>query len=517
MLADSASVARFNREAANASQIEHEGVARVFDFGETAGGMVYLAMEYVPGRSLRDVLDQDGALDLAKTASLVRQVADGLDAAHRLGIVHRDLKPDNILVAEDEGTHEMRCKVVDFGIAKAVGAPSGQTQLTRTGMVVGTPEFMSPEQLLSEDLDQRSDVYALALVAYQCLTLDLPFDTRSPDRGMTARLVSQPRGLAAVRPDLPWPLALQRAFDEALTSDRDARTPSAGDFADAFEAAAAEAGVVVGRRNTRMTPMASVPISATPLSNTPLSTTPLSATPVASATVGGRQAAAGAGATAPAAAPAAKKGSGGLIGIAAAVLVLGGGGAWYATRGDSAAAPPAADSTGAAGPTTAGADAPPATPSTPAGGANGGAQSGGAGGAPISASGAGARGTAANGTTSAPAGAPAGAPGGGSTPAPSAVSPARASLDSISRELDPSMGDPSAATVTAALSALRALMPKLTTADDSTWAYIRVLEAHLLRDDERSACSALQAASRMARTMRQAEIVRGYEGSLSCK
>lgn len=79
------------------------------------------------------------------------------------------------------------------------------------------------------------------------------------------------------------------------------------------------------------------------------------------------------------------------------------------------------------------------------------------------------------------------------------------------------MGDPSAATVTAALSALRALMPKLTTADDSTWAYIRVLEAHLLRDDERSACSALQAASRMARTMRQAEIVRGYEGSLSCK
>lgn len=499
MLADSASVARFNREAANASQIEHEGVARVFDFGETSSGMVYLAMEYVAGRSLRDVLDQDGALTLAKAVTVVRQVADGLDAAHRLGIVHRDLKPDNILVAIHEETGEIHCKIVDFGIAKAVGAPSGQTQLTRTGMVVGTPEFMSPEQLLAGDLDHRSDVYALGLVAYQALTLDLPFDLRAPDRGMTARLVSQPRGLAAVRPDLPWPLSLQKVFDEALDRDPDARTPSAGAFADAFEAAAADAGVHVGRRGgtTRVTAV----------QNAPAARAATAAAPAASA--GAPVAAAGA-----ASAVATKKGgSGALIGIAAAVLILGGGGAWYALKGGGAASGTATgDSTGIA--------AVAETPDVQVG-APGGVNTGGGAARPTGGAGDAARGAAVAGATPAGGGSPPN-PGAGTVPVSNGAAAAGAAvgnavLDSITRELDPAMGEPSAATVTAALSALRALMPKLQTASDSTWAYIRVLEAHMLRDDERSACVALQAANRLAGTMKQAEVLRGYEGMLTCK
>src|SRR5690606_17670244 len=149
-----------------------------------------LAMEYVPGRTLKQIIAADGTQSLERTARLTRQVGEALDAAHRLGIVHRDLKPDNIMVIEDAELGD-RCKVVDFGIAKAVGGGEGEPGLTKTGFVVGTPEFMSPEQLFGAAVDHRSDVYALALVTYQCLTGALPFDCSTPERTMTARLTEQ--------------------------------------------------------------------------------------------------------------------------------------------------------------------------------------------------------------------------------------------------------------------------------------------------------------------------------------
>ncbi len=239
MVRDPAAVSRFNREASNASRIEHEAVARVFDFGETNDGLVYLAMEYVPGRTLKQLLAQDGPLPMPQTVSLVRQIAAGLDAAHRLQIVHRDLKPDNILVRNDT-SDGLQCKIVDFGIAKAVGA--GEKALTRTGFVVGTPEYMSPEQLLGEDIDHRSDVYALALVAYRCLTGDTPFDSNTADRGMMARLMNEPRPLAVVRPEMSWSDAVQAVIVEGLERDPAKRPASAGAFARALtEAAVAEA------------------------------------------------------------------------------------------------------------------------------------------------------------------------------------------------------------------------------------------------------------------------------------
>gem|GEM_PF-655781 len=234
MVQDPAAMARFSREANNASRIDHERVAHVFDFGETTDGMVYLAMEYITGRSLKQVLAENSPLPLPRVSALIAQIADGLDAAHRLGIVHRDLKPDNIVVAKDEDGSDS-CKIVDFGIAKAIG--SGEKSLTQTGFVIGTPEYMSPEQLLGEEIDHRSDVYALALMAYQCVTGETAFDSTTPDRGMMARLTNQPRKIAELRPSHPWPRDLQAVLDLGLDRQRDKRYGSAGAFAAAFASA----------------------------------------------------------------------------------------------------------------------------------------------------------------------------------------------------------------------------------------------------------------------------------------
>ena len=172
MVHDTAAIGRFNREAANASRIDHPNVAGIYDFGETADGLVYLAMQYVEGETLTQVAQAGVALPPARAAEITRQAAEGLHAAHAMGIVHRDLKPDNIMVSRD--ADGLDCvKVVDFGIAKAAGS-DGQ-KVTRTGIVVGTPEYMSPEQLSGEEVDGRSDQYSLALVAFNLLAGDLPF------------------------------------------------------------------------------------------------------------------------------------------------------------------------------------------------------------------------------------------------------------------------------------------------------------------------------------------------------
>ena len=167
MAGDSEAISRFNREAANASRIDHPNVAAIYDFGETHDGLLYLAMQYIEGETLTRIMAAEGALPPLRATDIVRQAAEGLYAAHALGIVHRDLKPDNIMVnAGADGVDSV--KVVDFGIAKTTGETS--QGVTRTGIVVGTPEYMSPEQLAGETVDGRSDLYSLALVAFNLLT-----------------------------------------------------------------------------------------------------------------------------------------------------------------------------------------------------------------------------------------------------------------------------------------------------------------------------------------------------------
>jgi serine/threonine protein kinase len=242
MTNDADAIGRFHREAANACQIDHPNVAAVYDFGENGDGVIYLAMEYVEGSSLARLIQTNRALSLLRTADIVRQIADGLDAAHRLGIVHRDLKPDNILVGQHHDGRD-RVKVVDFGISKAAKA-EGQS-LTQSGQVIGTPDYMSPEQISGEVAGRESDIYSLGIVAFNALTGELPFKATNAQAAMLLRLTERPRRLAEARPDIAWPPQLQSVMDRAIEVDLSRRYALASQFAADLGAAVglADAGV----------------------------------------------------------------------------------------------------------------------------------------------------------------------------------------------------------------------------------------------------------------------------------
>ena len=306
MVHDPDAVARFNREASNASRITHPNVCAIYDFGETPEGLIYLAMEYIEGEPLTDLLEREGALKLPRAVHIFRQVADALQAAHDLGIVHRDLKPDNIMLTKGKGGADV-VKVVDFGIAKAVGGDESGQKVTKTGLVVGTPEFMSPEQLSGDKLDGRSDLYSLALVFYKMLTGELPFRADTVQETMIKRLTDEPAPLAVTRPDLSFPPGLQEVLDNALTRTPVDRYQTVAKFS---QDVASVAGV--GSETAAVPATRAGASDKTQLLDT-------SATK-AMAAKGGAKAA-------PAAAPARKRSLMPMVGGAVAVLALGGG-AW---------------------------------------------------------------------------------------------------------------------------------------------------------------------------------------------
>jgi serine/threonine-protein kinase len=230
MVHDPEAVARFNREAANASRISDAHVCAIYDFGETPEGLIYLAMEFIEGEPLTELIRQEGALPVPRAADIAIQVAAALQAAHDLGIVHRDLKPDNIMLTRGRDGADA-VKVVDFGLAKAVGGEAGGQKVTKTGLVVGTPEFMSPEQLSGDKLDGRTDVYSLGLVFFNMLTATLPFPADSVQEAMIKRLTDEPAELLEVRPDLHFPAGLQQILDTALARNPVDRYQSAAKFA----------------------------------------------------------------------------------------------------------------------------------------------------------------------------------------------------------------------------------------------------------------------------------------------
>ena len=237
MANDPIAVSRFHREAENASQISHPNVAQVYDFGETADGTIYLAMEYVPGEPLSDILDRERRLHTVRAAELVRQTAAALVAAHGMGILHRDLKPDNIMVAQTRAGTDV-VKLVDFGIARVMN--SGTQQFTSTGMILGTPDYMSPEQLTGDPLDERSDIYALALIAFRVLTGHNAFKGGGTTDMLFSRLMHKPASLLEVLPSIAWPPALQSAFEKALAVDPALRHADALEFAAELDGAIAE-------------------------------------------------------------------------------------------------------------------------------------------------------------------------------------------------------------------------------------------------------------------------------------
>ena len=225
---DPDAIARFNREAANAAKISHPNVCAVYDFGDTPDGVIYLVMEFIEGESLTDLVNREGALPPRRAARIVNQTAEALDAAHAFGIVHRDLKPDNIMITKSRDGTDF-AKVVDFGIAKAAGGDEKQN-VTKTGLVVGTPEYMSPEQLSGDKLDGRSDIYSLALVAFRMLTGSLPFPAETAQEVMIMRLTDEPQRLDEAAPGVDFPPALQQVLDQGLQRMPQNRCASAARF-----------------------------------------------------------------------------------------------------------------------------------------------------------------------------------------------------------------------------------------------------------------------------------------------
>ena len=213
-------VGRFSREAEAASKIEHDNVIDVYDLGRTPDGLPYLVSELLQGEELGSVLKRMGKVDVTLAVHIVRQVCRGLSAAHTLSVVHRDMKPENLFLVGD--VTSPRVKVLDFGISK-VGDAGGEN-LTRTGVVMGTPAYMAPEQARGERVDHRVDVYAVGAILYRLLTGRTPFDSDDVSAALTAVLTEEPPRPRSLAPEIPE--ALELVIERAMAKKPDERFAS---------------------------------------------------------------------------------------------------------------------------------------------------------------------------------------------------------------------------------------------------------------------------------------------------
>lgn len=218
---------RFLREAQAAGALSHPGIVTIYDAdADPAEGDPYIAMEYVPGRSLKDVLADDAPLPVDRACDLVDQVAAALEAAHRAGVVHRDIKPANVLLHEEDGL----ARLADFGIARL---PT--SDLTRTGGTLGSPAYMSPEQVRGATLDARSDLFSLAVVLYEALTGLRPFG--GEDLAALAYSVAHETPVRPSRRVAGVPTGLDRFLERALAKTPESRYRDATEFRDALKSA----------------------------------------------------------------------------------------------------------------------------------------------------------------------------------------------------------------------------------------------------------------------------------------
>jgi len=232
---DPASVERLRREATIATRLNHPNVCPILRLGETPDRLLYLVMPFLEGEPLSEHETRRGPFPVAEGIPLLIQVCQGLGHAHELQIIHRDLKPENVMLVPDpEAPTGFRAVVMDFGLAKERRAGPDVVKLTATGIVLGTPEFMSPEQIRGKPLDGRSDVYALAILAFELFTGQLPFTGKSAQETMIARLRGAPLPLRAVRGDLP--AKLEAVITKALSVNPAERHGSMAELAHALEA-----------------------------------------------------------------------------------------------------------------------------------------------------------------------------------------------------------------------------------------------------------------------------------------
>ena len=225
LIADDTAMRRLRREAGLAMRLNHPNTCSILRFGETETGLIYLVMPYLAGELLSDKEARTGPMTIEMGMPLLIQICEGLHHAHGLQIIHRDLKPENVMIVPD-GDRE-RAVVMDFGLAKDRGS-SSLNKLTATGIVLGTPEFMSPEQVRGQDIDARSDVYALGILAFELFTGKLPFEGRSAQEIMIARLRGKALPLRHHRPDLS--AKLEQVLMKSMDANPDKRHSSTKEF-----------------------------------------------------------------------------------------------------------------------------------------------------------------------------------------------------------------------------------------------------------------------------------------------
>jgi hypothetical protein len=251
-------VARFRREAQAMSALTHPHTVRVFDFGATDEGLLYLAMELLEGELATAALQRQGRLPVVDAIRYTQQVLRSISEAHAKKIIHRDLKPDNLFIARVEGEARPIVKVLDFGIAKAVEGDRKLDQFeTQDGTVFGTPRYMSPEQAQGKALDNRSDLYAVGIILYEFLTGAPPFVDPDAVVVMAKHIREQPAPPSKLAPDQPIPNSLEQLVKKALEKDPARRFASADEFeaalaaclpdAEAMEQRALQPGVSLAR------------------------------------------------------------------------------------------------------------------------------------------------------------------------------------------------------------------------------------------------------------------------------
>ncbi|HEX4382732.1 MAG TPA: serine/threonine-protein kinase, partial [Myxococcales bacterium] len=193
---------RFFQEARAVTQIGHENIVEVQDYGQSPEGESFIVMELLEGRGLGDVLKQEGALSVPRAVHIALQLADGLAAAHARGIIHRDFKPDNIMLIR-RGSDSDFVKILDFGLAKLTGPGAMQQHKTRTGSLLGTAHYMAPEQAESKQIDHRVDVYALGCILFQMLAGRVPFPGEGFGDVLIKHIREPPPLLTRLNPQVP--------------------------------------------------------------------------------------------------------------------------------------------------------------------------------------------------------------------------------------------------------------------------------------------------------------------------
>ncbi len=227
-------VARFMQEAKAASRIGHENIVDITDFGETASGSVFFAMEFLDGKDLAGHIKSDGAMPFTRAKGIMNQICRALGAAHAKGIIHRDMKPENVYLVTREGRADF-VKVLDFGIAKMSALDEGGSRLTRTGMIFGTPEYMSPEQAKGDKPDHRVDIYACGCILYEMLTGDVPFHAETFMGVLTKHMFENPEPPSQRNPTAAIPGDVEAVCMRALAKDRDQRFQTMKEMALALE------------------------------------------------------------------------------------------------------------------------------------------------------------------------------------------------------------------------------------------------------------------------------------------